>query len=124
MSQILCWKNMCIMNVSTLSIVITFFNVCLMFYINSYNTLKSHIFLLFTDMKKSKSFTSAIKRRFGRNKKPRSHSADRAQSSSFREGSLLKPPDHPDINQGARTDGKLCVIIYKQVVYLRSLVVW
>jgi len=65
------------------------------------------------ELKKSRSFASAIKKRFSRGpKKPRSHSADRA--SSLREQHLLKPPeqaqntnrttddlDHTDIPEGA-----------------------
>eukprot|EP00918_Siedleckia_nematoides_P101111 GHVU01220964.1.p1 GENE.GHVU01220964.1~~GHVU01220964.1.p1 ORF type:complete len:422 (-),score=43.29 GHVU01220964.1:2851-4068(-) len=43
-----------------------------------------------SDMKK-KGFGAALKKRFSRNKKPRSHSADRA--SSFRDEHLLKPPE-------------------------------
>lgn len=43
-------------------------------------------------MKKSKSFASAIRKRFSRPKKPRSHSADRA--GSLRDANLLKPPEN------------------------------
>jgi hypothetical protein len=61
------------------------------------------------DVKKSKSFASAFKRRFGRGpKKARSHSADRA--SSFREGSLLKPPGQTGSMTGPRTTDDLDVV--------------
>ena len=72
--------------------------------------LKAKITSIFTcvlipaaEVKKSKSFASTLKKRFARPKKTRSQSADRAQSSSFREGSLLKPPDQQDSN---RTTGQ------------------
>lgn len=49
------------------------------------------------DIKKSRSFASALKRRFTKgNRKPRSHSADRA--GSLKDGSgLLRPPDRSGV---------------------------
>ncbi|ELU12045.1 hypothetical protein CAPTEDRAFT_219768 [Capitella teleta] len=59
------------------------------------------------EVKKSKSFASTLKKRFARPKKSRSQSADRAQTSSLREGSLLKPPSHQQQQQQHRTDDDL-----------------
>ncbi|KAK2143404.1 hypothetical protein LSH36_844g00099 [Paralvinella palmiformis] len=52
--------------------------------------------------KKKSSFANTLKKRFSRPKK-RSQSADRAYSSSFKESSLLKPPEHADSGPQART---------------------
>lgn len=46
---------------------------------------------MFVLSEKKKGFASALKKRFSRSKKPRSHSADRA--GSLREENLLHPPD-------------------------------
>ena len=56
--------------------------------------------------KKKSSFANTLKKRFSRPKK-RSQSADRAYSSSFKESSLLKPPEHADSGPQARTAGIL-----------------
>lgn len=63
-------------------------------------------FFFSPEVKKSKSFASTLKKRFARPKKSRSQSADRAQTSSLREGALLKPPSHQQQTQ-PRTDGDL-----------------
>lgn len=61
--------------------------------------------LLSTEVKKSRSFASTLKRKFQRSKKTRSQSADRA--SSMREGSLLRPPNQQHhLQAGSRTAGQ------------------